>query len=388
MTDAIIIHSARLVDAGAEVPDAWVVLADGIVRDRGSGSAWRSIAVAGTAEIVSAEGGVLVPGFVDLHGHGGGGAAFDDGADAILTGIAAHRVHGTTRSVVSLVSARIDDLVERLTVIARLAQSDPTILGAHLEGPFLSPDNRGAHDPSALVAPTVADVERLVDAGAGLLVQVTIAPELPGAEDAIRAFRRAGVVVAVGHTAIDFAGASAAFTDGATLLTHAFNAMPGIHHRAPGPVVAAMAAADVVLELIADGIHVDPAVLALAFAGAPGRIALVTDAMAAAGVGDGAYELGGLAVTVDDGVARLTGSDVIAGSTLTQDAALRTVVTAGVPLPEAVRALTETPARVIGRRELGSLAVGSVADAVLLGADLDVAAVWVAGVRVHGAPAA
>jgi N-acetylglucosamine-6-phosphate deacetylase len=388
VTDELIIHSARLVDAGLEIPDSWVVLGDGVVRDRGSGSSWRSLAEARTATVVDAEGGVLVPGFIDLHGHGGGGTAFDDGADAIVTGLAAHRMHGTTRSVVSLVSAPIEDLVERLAVIARLAQSDATILGAHLEGPFLSPDNRGAHDPSALVAPTAADVERLVDAGAGFLVQVTIAPELEGAEDAIRAFTRAGVVVAVGHTTTDFAGASAAFAEGATLLTHAFNAMPGIHHRAPGPVVAAMAADGVVLELIADGVHVEPTVLALAFAGAPGRIALVTDAMAAAGVGDGAYELGGLAVTVDGGVARLTGTDVIAGSTLTQDVALRTVVDAGVSLPEAVRALTETPARVIGRSDLGSLAVGSVADAVLLGADLEVAAVWAAGVRVDGMSAA
>jgi N-acetylglucosamine-6-phosphate deacetylase len=388
VTDEIIIHSVRLVDAGIEVPDAWVVLADGIVRDRGSGSTWRSHAAAGSAHVLDGAGGVLTPGFIDLHGHGGGGAAFDDGADAIIAGIAPHRSHGTTRSVLSLVSAPVDVLVDRLAVVARLAADEATILGAHLEGPFLSPDNRGAHDPSALVAPTPADVERLVDAGSGHLVQVTIAPELAGAEDAIRAFRRAGVVVAVGHTTIDFAGASAAFAEGATLLTHAFNAMPGIHHRAPGPVVAAMAADGIVLELIADGVHVDPAVLALAFAGAPGRIALVTDAMAAAGVGDGAYELGGLAVTVDGGVARLTGTDVIAGSTLTQDAALRTVVGTGVPLPEAVRALTETPAHVIGRPDLGSLAVGSVADAVLLGADLEVETVWVAGVRVAGTPVA
>jgi N-acetylglucosamine-6-phosphate deacetylase len=388
MTDELIIHSARLVDAGLEIPDAWVLLAGGIVRERGSGSSWRSLADVATAEIVDGEGNVLVPGFIDLHGHGGGGVAFDDGADAIATGVAAHREHGTTRSVVSLVSAPVEDLVDRVAVIARLAQSDPTILGAHLEGPFLSPDNRGAHVPSALVAPTVVDVERLVDAGAGRLVQVTIAPELAGAQDAIHAFRRAGVVVAVGHTTTDFLGASAAFAEGATLLTHAFNAMPGIHHRAPGPVVAAMAAPDVVLELIADGVHVDPAVLALAFAGAPGRIALVTDAMAAAGVGDGAYELGGLAVTVDGGVARLTGTDVIAGSTLTQDAALRTAVAAGVPLPEAVRALTGTPARVLGRPDLGSLAVGAVADAVLLRADLNVAAVWIAGVRFDGTPTA
>jgi N-acetylglucosamine-6-phosphate deacetylase len=381
VTDKTIIHSARLIDAGRETSDAWVLLADGLVRERGTGASWGSLVADGDRiGVVDAAGRVLTPGFIDLHGHGGGGAAFDDGYDAIRTGLATHRAHGTTRSVVSLVSAPVDRIVESLSVVARLADEDPTVLGAHLEGPFLSPDNRGAHDPSALVAPTARDIERLLVAARGRLSQITIAPEQPGAIEAIGTFRRAGVVVAVGHTVTDFAGAAEAFAAGATLLTHAFNAMPGIHHRAPGPVVAAMREPSVVLELIADGVHVDPAVLALAFAGAPGRIALVTDAMAAAGFRDGAYELGGLDVTVEEGVARLTDSGVIAGSTLTQDAALRTVVAAGVPLVEAVRALTGTPARVVGRTELGSLAVGAVADAVLFRDDLTVDTVWVAGV--------
>jgi N-acetylglucosamine-6-phosphate deacetylase len=370
---ATIIHSARLVDAGVETR----------VAARGTGADWTSLARTGAdTDVVDARGALLVPGFIDLHVHGGGAVAVEDGADAIARVIAAHRRHGTTRTALSLVSAPLDDLVERLAVIASVARTDPTVLGAHLEGPFLSPDNRGAHDPAALVVPTAEAVARLLDAADGRLLQITIAPELPGAAEAIRTVRAAGAVVALGHTVGDVDDARRAFAAGATLLTHAFNAMPGIHHRRPGPIPAAVEDERVVLELIADGVHVDPTVLALAFAAAPGRIALVTDAMAAADAADGDYDLGGLAVTVDGGVARLTGSDVIAGSTLTQDAALRTVVGAGVPLVEAVRALTETPARVIGRSaDLGTLRVGHVADAVLLDEDLRVQAVWVAGER-------
>jgi N-acetylglucosamine-6-phosphate deacetylase len=397
---ATIIHSARLVDAGVETPDAWIALADGRVAARGTGADWTSLAGvhtgagAGTdtgtdtdtgTEVVDARGALLVPGFIDLHVHGGGGVAVEDGADAIARVVAAHRRHGTTRTALSLVSASLDDLVERLAVIARVARTDPTVLGAHLEGPFLSPDNRGAHDPAALVSPSPGAVARLIDAADGRLLQITIAPELPDAIEAIRALRAAGAVVAVGHTVGDVDDARRGFAAGATLLTHAFNAMPGIHHRAPGPIPAAIEDERVVLELIADGVHVDPSVLALAFGAAPGRIALVTDAMAAADAADGDYDLGGLAVSVTGGVARLTGSDVIAGSTLTQDVALRTVVGAGVPLAEAVRALTETPARVIGRSaDLGALRVGHVADAVLLDEDLRVQEVWVAGVRSDG----
>jgi N-acetylglucosamine-6-phosphate deacetylase len=379
---ATIIHSARLIDGGAETPDAWISVRDGRVDARGSGAGWRS-PTADDADVVDAGGRLLVPGFIDLHVHGGGGASVEDGEAGIAHTLATHRRRGTTRSAVSLVSAPLGALTESLTGIARLASADATVLGAHLEGPFLAPDKRGAHDADALIPPTPAAIRRLLEAADGHLLQITIAPELPGALDAIVALRAAGVVVAIGHTTADADIACSAFAAGATVLTHAFNAMPGIDHRRPGPIPVALADPRVVLELIADGVHVDPIVLALAFRAAPGRIALVTDAMAAADGADGAYDLGGLAVTVRGGVARLDGTDVIAGSTLTQDAALRTAVGAGVPLPDAIRALTETPARAIGRfPELGSLALGGVADAVLLTDDLRVRAVWASGRRV------
>lgn len=368
-----LVHSVRLVDDGG-VDDAWVLFADGRVAAIGTGASRPD-----ADELVDGGGGCLTPGFVDIHGHGGAGHSYDDGPEAIRAARALHLAHGTTRAVISLVTAGVDDLAARVATVAELAETDPTILGSHLEGPFLDPGHRGAHDPALLRAPDAASVDLLLEAGRGTIRQVTLAPELPGADDAIARFARAGVVVAVGHTDADAATARRAFDAGATILTHAFNAMRGIHHRAPGPVVAALRDPRVTLEVVADGVHVDLDLVATLFTAAGDRIALVTDAMAAAGASDGAYELGGLAVTVAGGVARLAEGGAIAGSTLTQDEALRRVVDAGADLATAVRAVTSTPARAIGRPDLGTLAVGSVADAVLLTDDLRVRQVWAAG---------
>ncbi|MET0297423.1 MAG: N-acetylglucosamine-6-phosphate deacetylase [Microbacterium sp.] len=380
-----IIHSARLIDGGRATDDAWVAFDGALVAGTGQGDTWHPLVDDGDVVVdaadVAGEGAVLTPGFIDLHGHGGGGASFDDGAEAIRTARAFHLAHGTTRSVISLVTATLDALAHRVAVIADLVDADPGILGSHLEGPFLDPGHKGAHDPSLLRDPDPRAVARLLDAGRGTVRQITLAPELPGALDAIRAAVALGAVAAVGHTGADAGGTAAAFDAGATLLTHAFNAMPGLHHRLPGPVGAATADPRVVLEIIADGVHLDPEVIRIAFAAAPGRIALVTDAMAAAGMDDGRYDLGALAVEVTDGVARLVHGGAIAGSTLTQDAALRQAVQAGVPLEDAVTAVTATPARVLGEVALGALEPDHVADAVLLTRDLDVRAVWLAGAR-------
>lgn len=374
-----VIHSVRLIDDGAVTPDAWIAFADGLVQATGTGGAWRELPA---ADVIDGHGAHLAPGFVDIHGHGGAGASFDDGVEAIRTARAMHLAHGTTRAVVSLVTASIDDLARRVAVVADLVERDATILGSHLEGPFLDVAHKGAHTESLLRPADAASVARLVDAGRGTVRQVTLAPELPGGLDATAQFVAAGVAVAVGHTSATEEQTRAAFDAGATILTHAFNSMPGIHHRAPGPVVAAMRDDRVTLEIIADGTHVHPDVIALAFAGAPGRIALITDAMAAAGASDGHYELGGLAVTVTDGTARLDSNGSIAGSTLTQDAALRLVVRGGLALPTAVAALTSVPARAIGvAGRYGSLRPGASADAVVLDDDLRVRQVWVDGAR-------
>ncbi len=372
-----LVRGARLIDDGAVHEDAWVLVHDGRVTARGTGAPDVTADDVVDAREVAGQDAVLSPGFVDLHGHGGGGHAYDDGAEAIRAARVVHRAHGTTSAVVSLVSAPVDALLARLAAVRDVAAADDDVLGAHLEGPFLDPAHRGAHDPAVLRSPV--DVAALLAAGG--VRQITLAPELPGALEAIPAVVAAGAVAAIGHTGADAALSRRAFDAGARLLTHAFNAMPGLHHRAPGPVGAAASDPRVVLELIADGVHVAPEVVRIAFAVAPGRIALVTDAMAAAGADDGAYALGGLQVDVTAGVARLS-DGTIAGSTLTQDRAVRTAVAAGVDPVEALRAVTATPARVVGAADRGHLAPSARGDLVLLDARLHVRAVWAAGIRV------
>jgi N-acetylglucosamine-6-phosphate deacetylase len=376
-----LIHSARLVDGGRVVDDAWVRFSDGLVAAVGSGPSWRSEPASASTD---AAGAWLTPGFVDIHVHGGGGASFDDGGEHIVRGLDLHQRHGTTRAVVSLVTAPVAQLAERARGVAALMASDRRILGSHLEGPFLDVGHKGAHEPSLLRPATPTDLDTLLEAADGTLRQVTLAPELPGGMEAVRAFADAGVAVAVGHTAADYDQALAAFEAGARILTHAFNAMPGLHHRAPGPVAAAARTAGVTLEVVGDGVHVHPEVVRMLFASAPGRMALVTDAMAAAGSADGDYLLGSLAVEVRGGVARLAGGGSIAGSTLTlDDAVRRTVRDSRVPIAEAVRAVTETPAATVGRgHDLGRLLPGYVADAVLLDDDIAVRGVWRDGDRV------
>ena len=381
----MLIHGARKLDADGIDENFWLVFAGDSITATGTGDSWQALAPSiAEADRVDARGRWLTPGFIDLHGHGGGGASFDDGTDAIQTALGVHRAHGTTRSVLSLVTNPVPRLEQSLRAIAQLAATDPLVLGSHLEGPFLSPDRRGAHSPEHLVAPDPSSVQRLIDASGGTLRQITIAPELPGALNAVDSFLGEGVVVAIGHTEADAPLARTAFDRGASVLTHAFNAMPGIHHRAPGPVVAALEDPRVALELILDGMHVHPDVVRLCFLAAPQRLLLVTDAMAAAGAPDGDYRLGSLDVTVTEGRAELRDGGALAGSTLTQDAALRNAVELALIDPVlAVRALTASPARALGLDDrLGYLRPGYAADAVLLGSSWDAEAVFANGLRI------
>jgi N-acetylglucosamine-6-phosphate deacetylase len=253
----------------------------------------------------------------------------------------------------------------------------------HLEGPWLSPRRSGAHQPGSLSHPDAASVESLLAAGDGAVRMVTLAPELPGGIDAVRLLDAAGVVAAIGHTDASYDVARAALDAGARLGTHLFNAMRPLHHREPG-AVGALLDAPVDVELIADGVHLHPAVLRTVFAAKPGRCVLVTDAMAAAGSADGDYRLGPMAIEVRDGVARLAdgkGTGAIAGSTLTMDAAVRFAVrTAGLPLLDVVHAASTAPARVWGLTDVGALEAGRRADLVVLDAGLEVVGVMQAGV--------
>ncbi|KAM9863409.1 N-acetylgalactosamine-6-phosphate deacetylase [Leucobacter sp. BZR 635] len=388
---ATVIHSVLLITGGVPASNAWVRFAGGRVSAIGMGNSWRSAGTgeaagsigeqAGDVEVIDGSGAILTPGFIDIHVHGGGGAANEAGAEAIRRVLSTHREHGTTRAVLSLVTGRPADLVDHLEVIAGLTNSLPGVLGSHLEGPFLADEYRGAHDPAMLRSPRPEETAAMLAAANGTLRQITLAPELPGAEAAIRAFVDAGIAVAIGHTSATYEQALAAFGAGASILTHTFNGMPGLHHRAPGPIAAAVDSPHVTLELINDGVHVHPALAKMLFALAPGRVALITDAMVAACAHDGDYMLGSLPVRVNDGVARLVEGGSIAGSTLTLDVALRQTVTeCGVDLAAAVSALTEHPARAIGRgHDLGALEPGYLADAVLLDASLHVKQVWVEG---------
>ncbi|MFI8303719.1 N-acetylglucosamine-6-phosphate deacetylase [Streptomyces sp. NPDC085927] len=314
----------------------------------------------------------LVPGFVDLHNHGGGGASFPSGTvDEVLKGIHTHRLHGTTTLVASTVTGDMDVLVRRAGLLAELAEQGD-IAGVHFEGPFISPCRKGAHSEELLRDPDPAEVRKLIDAAHGRAKMVTLATELPGGLDSVRLLAEHGVIAAVGHTDATYEQTVAAIDAGATVATHLFNAMPALGHRAPGPITALLEDERVTVELINDGTHLHPAALQLAFHHAgPGRVAFVTDAMDAAGFGDGRYLLGPLEVEVADGVARLVEGGSIAGSTLTLDRALKRAVTVdGLPVEHAVAALSANPARLLGMDDrIGSLEPGKDADLVVLDAD-------------------
>ncbi|WP_037971354.1 N-acetylglucosamine-6-phosphate deacetylase [Streptomyces sp. NRRL WC-3742] len=311
----------------------------------------------------------VVPGFVDLHVHGGGGASYASGiAEEALRAARTHLEHGTTTTIASTVTGEIDEVARQAAVLSELVE-DGVLAGVHFEGPFISHNRCGAHRPDLLRDPDPALVRKLVDAARGHAKMVTLAPELPGGMESVRMLADLGVIAAVGHTDSDYTTTLEAVEAGATVATHLFNAMPGIAHRAPGPIVALLEDERVTVELINDGVHLHPSVLDLAYgtAGA-NRVALITDAMGAAGMGDGLYPLGPLQVEVRNGVARLVEGGSIAGSTLTLDVAFKRSVTVNrLSLNQTVESLSTTPARLLGLSDsIGSLETGKLADLVVL----------------------
>ncbi|MGX1131522.1 N-acetylglucosamine-6-phosphate deacetylase [Streptomyces glaucescens] len=326
------------------------------------------------ARIVDVTGHWLVPGFVDIHNHGGGGASFTSGTvDDVLTGIHTHRTHGTTTLVASTVTGDMHFLAQRAGLLSELAEQGD-IAGIHFEGPFISPCRKGAHSEALLRDPDPAEVRKLIDAARGHATMVTLATELPGGVDSVRLLSEHGVIAAIGHTDATYEQTVEAIDAGATVATHLFNAMPALGHRAPGPIAALLEDERVTVELINDGTHLHPAALELAFHHAgPDRVAFITDAMDAAGFGDGRYMLGPLEVEVADGVARLVEGGSIAGSTLTLDRAFKRAVTIDrLSVEDTVAALSANPARLLGLDDrIGSLEPGKDADLVLLDADFD-----------------
>ncbi|MHC0429630.1 N-acetylglucosamine-6-phosphate deacetylase [Streptomyces sp. O3] len=364
--------AARKVLTGARVVLPTGIVEDGrvIVDERGRIAGH----VSGGAPEVDLSGCWVVPGFVDLHNHGGGGASFTSGtADEVLTGVRTHREHGTTTLVASTVTGDMDFLAHRAGFLSELAEQGD-IAGIHFEGPFIAPCRKGAHSEKLLRDPDPAEVRKLIDAGRGAARMVTLATELPGGVDSVRLLAEHGVIAAVGHTDATYEQTVEAIEAGATVATHLYNAMPGLGHRAPGPIAALLEDERVTVELINDGTHLHPAALELAFHRAgSGRVAFITDAMDAAGFGDGRYMLGPLEVEVRDSVARLVEGGSIAGSTLTLDRAFKRAVTVdGLGVEDVVRAISANPAKLLGLYDMvGSLEAGKDADLVVLDAAFD-----------------
>lgn len=320
--------------------------------------------------------GVLSPGFVDVHTHGGGGASFTEGVSPARTALDSHRRHGTTTMLASLVSAPLEEVLAQAEALRPLINSDE-LAGVHCEGPWISPDHRGAHDERVLSAPTQEAVTALLEHPAAALVRyITLAPEHDGGPEAIGRLHEAGVVVGVGHSGAGPEQTRQALAHGASAGTHLYNGMRGLTHRDPGPALPLLQDPQVFLELICDGVHVHPEMIRFTWEYAAGnggadRIVLVSDAMAAAAADDGDYMLGSVQVRVRQGVARRVGEDgspgAIAGSTLTLSRAVRYCITqAGIDPEQALSSATSAPAAMAGLDDVGRLAPGCRANLTVL----------------------
>ena len=398
LTAELALHGTAVLEQGL-VPDALLLIGGGDILWAGPAAHAPQHRAARTL----AHDGLLLPGLVDLHCHGGGGASFPDASDAaeMLTAVREHRRHGTTSLVASLVTADAATLRERVRDLSQLA-ADGEIAAIHLEGPFLSVERRGAQNPEHIVDGDAELVRELAAIAGGALATMTVAPEVEGADGVIEALADVGAVPSLGHTDGSSSQMTHAISTARTALrrqrgrsplptaTHLFNGMRPIHHRDPGPALAALDAAargELVVEVIADGVHLDARTVAHVFSiAAEDTVVLVTDAMAAAGMPEGQYRLGALDVTVEAGVATLTGAGAIAGGTAHLLDVLRfAVLEAGVDLVQAVRAASSVPAAVLGLQDrIGSLAAGRRADVVLADAQLNPVSVLRAGLAVSG----
>jgi len=402
----LLLTGGRMVTPGGVLNPGWIRLAGSVIDAVGSGQPAEQESSGLSA--VDLRGQWVLPGFVDMHVHGGGGTSFTEGtAEDARRAAEFHRRNGSTTILASLVTAPLAGLEARAALLAGLAR-EGVIAGLHLEGPFLAPARCGAQDPRHMIAPDVDVFASLHAASAGQLRVITLAPELPGATALIKAAAQAGVIAAVGHTDATADLTSAAVDAGASHATHLFNGMRPLHHREPGPVGALLDRDEVSCEVIADGVHLhDTAIRLVARAAGPGRLVLITDAMAAAGMPDGRYRLGSMRVDVAGGVARLaaesdshTSADAdasadagpgvpgaIAGSTATMAGVVRHAVAAGLPVIDVAAAASTNPARVLGLGDrTGALRPGLDADLVVCDEQLGLRAVMRHGEWLGGAP--
>jgi N-acetylglucosamine-6-phosphate deacetylase len=320
--------------------------------------------------------GIAAPGFVDLQVNGFAGVDFHSAdTDGYRRAGRALLETGVTAFLPTLITAPEAQLTAALREVPPNGAA-PHVLGAHLEGPFLAPERLGTHPSSARRDPDVELLERLLEAGP--VTHVTLAPELPGALELVDLLRARGVTVSCGHSNATADEARDAFAHGARTVTHIFNAMRPFAAREPGLAGAALASGQVLVQVILDGVHLADDTAKLVWQAAAGRVALVTDAVAGAGIGDGNYRLGSIEFSVENGVARRA-DRVLAGSTVTMIEAVRNLVTLGAPLAGALAAATEVPARIARRDDVGRLAPGAVADLVVVDDSLELERVLAAG---------
>jgi len=350
-----IIFADRVITGYHELHDAWVCVDNGYIVDAGIGNP-----PSGQIEQVD---GWLIPGFVDIHVHGGGGGSFSRAEVDAATGY--HRAHGTTTMLASLVSESMDDLKAQIrNLLPHVEQG--SIAGIHLEGPFLAERRCGAHDPHVLCAPRGELIEEILATGTGSIRMVTIAPELEGAQSAIAIFASHGVISALGHSDADAATAHFGVNAGATVVTHLFNGMHPLHHRETGLADVGLLDSRLICELILDGHHLSDEITEIALRLLGDRWIAVTDAVAAAGLADGRYAVGGLEVEAVEGVVRLVEGGALAGSTLTMDRAFDAILSKFHRSPlDAVQATATRPAALIGRHDIGVLRPGARADLVV-----------------------
>lgn len=344
----------------------------------------------GKHRVVDGTGMTLVPGFIDIHAHGGGGCDTQDGTyDSLERMCLAHAAHGTTGILPTTMSSPAETLLEVTRLfgdcMGKKAPCGAGILGLHLEGPWLNPEWKGAQPITGIRDPSIEELDELIEASSGNIRMITVAPEMPGALNLIDHAADSGIIVSLGHSSATYDQVIAAVDEGATHVTHAYNAMSGLHHRHPGMVGAMLSCNRLTADVILDGFHIHRAAakILMECKGKDG-LALITDATMAAGMPDGEYELGGQRVICRDGAVRLPDGN-LAGSALTLDNAVRYAIRElECSLEDVIRMVSETPAWILGIDDKkGSVEVGKDADLVLLDAKLQVRATIVCGNLVY-----